>query len=184
MLTATALVMLHAMPGPVAEGTPRSARLIADAPVAKDYAQMTRDEQEAIYASLEERRPGLALPLVLIFAGGAGAVITAIAFWIPFSTVYGLAVYSAAILVTAFVVSLAMVGTGVALYAVRKPERDELGNEMQIIEQHYRDGRCRSVPGFRPCRNDPNGPVLPSRPGWVPQVRAPGPEPSLLLATF
>jgi hypothetical protein len=189
MLTVTVLAMLHLAPQ-LNDGAPRHVRLVADEVPQRDYAHMTRAEQKAIYDELSAKRPGIALPMVLIMTGGLGAVISAIAFWIPFSTVYGVAVYAGAIMITAFAVSLVMVGLGVALIAVRRPERAEIGAELDVIEQHYNSGRCLSVPGERPCRNDPRGPQpqQPQQPReaprFVPQVSAPGPVPSLVVATF
>ena len=186
MLTVTVLVMLHATPQ-LSDGAPRHFRLIADEPAPqRDYAHMTRREQKAIYEEISAKRPGIALPLVLILTGGLGAIISAVAFWVPFSTVFGVAVYAGAIMITAFTVSLLMVATGVALYAVRRPQREELGQELDVIEQHFNSGTCLSVPGERPCRNDPRGPQPREReaPRYVPQVSVPGPSPSLVIATF
>ncbi len=165
------LVLLASLLDP----TPRHARLVADV----RYESMTRAELQAEYDALEARRPGLALPISLIGLGLAGGVVSAVAFWIPFSTPFGLGVYSAAILIAAFVVSVAIVATGIALWARRKPERDAIGAELQRIEDAYREGRCRNVDGQRPCEKDPS-----TAPGFPPQVEVPGPQPALVLAAF
>lgn len=157
------------------DSTPRHVRLVADV----RYETMTRAELQAEYDALEARRPGLFVPLSLIGLGLAGGVISAVAFWIPFSTPYGLAVYSAAILIAAFVVSIAMVATGTALWVRRKPERDAIGAELERLEDAYREGRCRNVEGQRPCEKDPN-----TGPSFPPQVEAPGPGPGWVLAVF
>jgi hypothetical protein len=152
------------------------------APAAR-YELMSRAELQSAYDDLEAKRPGIGLPLTGILVGAAGVVISFVVFWVNFTTPYGLAVYSAVTLMGAFLVSAAMIIGSIALWSHRRPERDAIGRHLQEIEDAYREGRCRSVAGQRPCAKDPSGPP-PTRDGFVPQVSAPGPVPSLVVARF
>jgi hypothetical protein len=160
-------------------------RLIEDLPAAPSYEQMSRLQQRAEYRSLDEQRPGLALPVLGITLGAVGAFTSSIVFWSMFTTPYGLAVYAAVLLIAAAIVSVAMIVGGIALNVHNQPQRDALGEKLHKLEDAYRQGRCRTEPGLPPCSKDPYGPpqTVPSN-GFVPQVSAPAPEPSLVVARF
>jgi hypothetical protein len=112
-----------------------------------------------------------------------GSLISAGVFWSMFTTPFGIAVYAAVLLIAAGIVSLGLAAGSIALYALRKPERDTIGSQMQELEKAYREGRCRTEPGLPPCPKDPYAPpVLPGT--FVPQVRSEDPLPSLVIARF
>jgi hypothetical protein len=168
--------------GFLAEPAQRQARLVTDVEPPRAYDTMSRTELQVEWDLLSAKRPGLLAPLALAIPGAVGAVVTAIVFIANFTTIYGLAVYAAVLLTGAFIICLAAVALGVVVYVRNKPERDAIGRELDAIERTYREGRCRSVPGQRPCQNDPNAPAM--SPGFAPQVSAPAPTPMLVLASF
>jgi uncharacterized membrane protein (DUF485 family) len=193
MLAATLMVMLQATPDVspafLTEGMPRRARLVADdsgaAPI-PNYERYTRAELEAEYDLLEARRPRVAIPAGLIGLGATGAVISGIALFASLSSFFGIAVYAAITLTVAIVIGVGLVAIGIILIARTANERRTLGKRMDAIESAFREGRCRSVEGQRPCDADPNGPPPPTQqsPSFIPpQVRAPSSHP-ITLAVF
>lgn len=193
MLTATVLMMLHASPAFLTEGTPRSVRLVADEVVsAASYESMSREELQLAYDAIEAKRPGTLVPAMLGFGGGIAAVTLTIALFGAMSGPFGIAVYLAVILTVGIVVSLGLAALGIVLYVRNGPARAAAKQQLDLIEAAYRDGRCRNEPEQRPCLNDPKGPPsrrerVPTSPppsGFIPQVQAPGPVPSFVLASF
>jgi hypothetical protein len=174
----TALTLLHVAFAP-------QVRLVEDVDRPLDYERMTRAELHKELLDLEQARPGLTWPILGVVVGGAGAALSAFIFWSMFSTPYGLAVYSAVVLVVVFVASVATVAAGVGGYALNKPKRDAIGERLDEIRKAEHEGRCRSVPG-QPCEMDPQGPppAPPPRSPFVPQVEGPAPSPSFVLARF
>lgn len=163
MLTVAVVLALHATPSLLAPEMPLPLEM------------MTREQLTTRRDELAAKRPGLFLPVSLFTVGVVGAGILGVAFWVPFSTPYGLATSVAVLMIAAFVTALAVAVTGIAIYWRNKHDRDELGDELDHIDAALRDGRCRST-RKEPCKRDP----LP----FFEQVKSSGPEPSVLLATF
>ena len=140
MLTTTALLfVLAAQPAFLSDGTPRTVRLAADAPLVEappDYRGWSKAQLRVEYDRLAATRPGIGLPIALMATGG-GTFLTAFYIFLLAGGLSGGPGAIGAIILLAVVgtVAAGMIIIGGIVLSRALPDRRAIGQQMDAVEK-------------------------------------------------
>ena len=178
MLTSALLLMLASadvQPAFLADGAPRSVRLVQDTPPAPDlpsYAGWSRPQLQQEYARLKDTRPGLGLPIALMSSGGGAAVLLLYAAVLALGTGGGLTSITVPLIAVFAVMGIggaAMIAIGGILLSRIIPERRPYSLQMDEIDRLLKEGTETDERRYVPDGSPVEGPPPPPPPAYAPQ---------------